>query len=120
MNKRGLNGVYAVNPESIGVRELLGQALAFLKGSRAHGLSEQQIAELEAEVGGLEIHPEPSSKRNYIMRPNHRLLGRVANLLEKAGPMERRSDILELASRLRNAHMNLVTANARVVRLGPR
>jgi hypothetical protein len=120
MNKRGLNGVYTVNPESIEVRELLGQALALLRSSHAHGLSHQEIAELETEVGDLEIHPEPSSKRNYIMRPDHRLLGRAAHLLEKAGQIERRSDMMELATRLRYAHMNLETANARVVRLGPR
>jgi len=67
MNKRGLNGVYTVNPESIGVRELLGQALALLRSLQAHNPSLQEIAELEAEVGSLEIHPEPSSKTNYIM-----------------------------------------------------
>lgn len=120
MSKRGLNGVYTVNPESIEVRELLGKALGVLKSTQAHGLSQQQVAELEAEIGGLEIQPEPQSRRTYIMRPDHRLLGRAASLLERAGQAERRSDIMELAARLRHAHMNLETANARVVRLGSR
>jgi hypothetical protein len=120
MSKRGLDGVYTINPESIGARELLGQALELLKGTKAPGAGQQQLLDLEAEIAGLEIRPEPQSKRNYIMRPDHRLLGCAATLLEGAGEKERHPDFEALATKLRHAHMNLETANARVVRLGPR
>ena len=90
MSKRALNGVYLINPDSIGVRSLLDQALSFLKGTYAHGVGKQQIADFETEVGGLEVFPEPSSKRTFIMRPDHRILGRAANLVERIGEAERR------------------------------